>query len=159
MAESNIYPPTTGGGDSPLSTTGNITGLLTFALATFSFCLAFYIATEGALKEMDDYQVYLDQRKDHIAVIRQFFEERDIEADHELEISGLQELIRNSLKSAEERREKLEQEVGKIRNTPGVDIGKRIQWWMRRRDMSLATASVEIEIHHLTALQMSFIIR
>ncbi|KAG8156543.1 hypothetical protein KVR01_013647 [Diaporthe batatas] len=137
-------------GDSALSTTANIIGILTFALATLSFCLAFYAVTADAPREMKRFADYVTQRKAHINEISEFFEDRDVEADNELE---------KSLGTAERRRKELQENVYKICGSSATSLTKRIWWWMERRDMSLAMAEVDMQIHHLTALQISFLLR
>lgn len=146
-------------GDSPLSTTANIIGILTFALGTLSFCIAFYAATADAPWEIKSYQDYIIQRRVHINEITQFFQDRDIEADHELENSSLGRLVSESLGLAETRRRALEKHVYEIYGGGAVGLSTRLRWWMERRDMSMAMAGVDMQIHHLTALQISFLLR
>ncbi|KAH8755067.1 hypothetical protein F5883DRAFT_571883 [Diaporthe sp. PMI_573] len=138
-------------GDSPLSTTSNIVGILTFALATLSFCLAFYAATADAPREMRSYKGCLIQREAHIEEIGQFFNKRDVEADNELENSPLKGLVSGSLRLAEERRKELQTNVYKICGTEQMSISQRVWWWRERRDMNMATAGVDIQIQHLTS--------
>lgn len=145
--------------DSPLSTTANIIGILTFALATFSFCLAFYAATADAPREMKRFEDYVIQREAHINEISEFFEDRDIEADNELENSSLGDLVSESLGTAERRRRELQESIYRICGSSVTGLTKRIWWWMERRDMNLAMAEVDIQIQHLTALQISFLLR
>lgn len=146
-------------GDSPLSTTANIIGILTFALAAFSFCLAFYAATADAPREVESYKGYVFQRRAHIEDIRQFFDERAVEADNELERTRLKELVLETLTSAEEGRIELQEKVDMICDSQGMSISKRIWWWMERRNMSMEMAGVDVQMDHLTALQISFLLR
>lgn len=146
-------------GDSPLSTTANIMGILTFALATFSFCLAFYAATADAPREVESYKNYVFQRRAHIEDIRQFFDERAVEADNELEKTRLKELVLETLTSAEEGRIELQEKVDMICDSQGMSLSKRIWWWMERRNMSMEMAGVDVQMDHLTALQISFLLR
>jgi hypothetical protein len=69
------------GEDSPLSTTGNIIGILTFALGVFSFCAAFFAITHDALREIMDMQAALEERGSHIYELECYFEALDIAAD------------------------------------------------------------------------------
>lgn len=146
-------------GDSPLSTTANIIGILTFALATFSFCLAFYAATADAPREVQSYKCYVFQRRAHIEDIRQFFNERAIEADSELEKTQLKELVSGTLTSAEDGRTELQEKVNKICDSQVMSLSKRIWWMMERRTMSMGMAGVDMQMNHLTALQISFLLR
>jgi hypothetical protein len=145
--------------DSALSTTANILGILTFVLATLSFVIAFYAATADAPREIKSFQDYAIQREDHINEIAEFFEDRGIEADNELENSSLGDLVSESLRTAEQRRRGLQENVYRICSSSALSLTKRVWWWMERRDMSMAMAEVDIQIHHLTALQISFLLR
>ncbi|KAM5345989.1 hypothetical protein ACJ41O_011850 [Fusarium nematophilum] len=118
--------------DSPLSTTGNIIGLLTFALGLFSFCAAFYAITHNATQEIDDYEKSLAERKAHIAQIRQYIEDADVAADAELEGNPIKDLIFKTLSDLEARRRTMERDI--------YGVGGRLQWWYRRQDSDLACA-------------------
>ncbi|PVH68450.1 hypothetical protein DL98DRAFT_599520 [Cadophora sp. DSE1049] len=136
--------------DSPLSTTGNIIGILTFALAVFSFCAAFYAITHDAPREIEAYRESLKERKDHIKEIKRYFDELDIVADSVLEQSPIDPLIHNSLRSLENRRQVMEKELSNIRG--------RLQWWYRRQDMATSMARIETQLQHLGAIQLTFLL-
>jgi hypothetical protein len=147
-------------GDSPLSTTSNIIGILTFALATFTFCVAFYAATADAPREAMSYKGYVEQRKKHIQEIGQFFEEKDVAADPDLEGSPLKGLVEDSIENAERLRTQLETNVYRIcAHGEGMSLSQRVWWWLGRREMSMTMTSIDIQIQHLTALQITFLLR
>ena len=112
--------------DSPLSTTGNVIGILTFVLGIVSFCAAFYAITHNAPQEILDYKESLRERKAHIKQIHQYFEELNDEADSELEGNPIKQLMDNSMTDLENRRQTIEEDL--------FHVGGRLQWWYRRQD-------------------------
>lgn len=136
--------------DSPLSTTGNVVGILTFALGVVSFLAAFYAITHNAPREIQNYKDSLKERKDHIKEISLYFEELDVVADAELEQSHIKSSVRSSLKGLEAHRQAMEDDI--------LQTKGRLQWWYRRQDMATSMATIETQLQHLGAIQLTFLL-
>ncbi|KAF2122222.1 hypothetical protein BDV96DRAFT_682204 [Lophiotrema nucula] len=136
--------------DSPLSTTANVLGILTFALGLISFCAAFFAITHDAHREITDYQYSMREKKGHIDEIYKYFEELDIAADSELESSSVKTLIGRSVQDLERRRLAMERDLTQVRG--------RLQWWYRRKDMGISMARIETQLQHLGAIQLTFLL-
>ncbi|TPX16471.1 uncharacterized protein E0L32_003765 [Thyridium curvatum] len=139
-----------GPADSPLSTTGNVIGILTFALAVVSFLAAFYAITHNAPDEIEDYKMSLRDREVHIQKIRDYFDEADRYADGQLEGNPIKDVIDSILADLEARRQKMEEVIGSVNG--------RLQWWYRRQDMVVAMARVENQLQYLSTLQLTFLL-
>ena len=136
--------------DKALSTTGDVIGILTFALGVFSFCAAFFAITHDAPREIEDYKESLEERKGHIEKARGYFDELRRVADSDWEQSDIKDIIHTSLQRLETRRQAMYDSLSKVRG--------RLQWWYRRQDMLLSMARIETQLQHLGAIQLTFLL-
>ncbi|KAH8691734.1 hypothetical protein GQ44DRAFT_201771 [Phaeosphaeriaceae sp. PMI808] len=113
--------------DSPLSMTGNIVGILTFALAIFSFCAAIFAITNNAPQEIKDCEEYLKELKGHIQEIDGYFKRLNMEADRDLERNSIKELVSGAIYSLKTRLDVTGAALSNIRG--------RWHWWYCRQGM------------------------
>jgi hypothetical protein len=136
--------------DSPLSTTANVLGILTFALGLLSFCAAFFAITHDAHREMQESKYSIKERKAHIQVLQQYFRELDTVADSELEQSSMGKLVHTSLINLARQTRAVEQEINGTRG--------RWQWWYHRKDVVTAISRIDSQLQHVRSFQLTFLL-
>ncbi|CEF72025.1 hypothetical protein FGSG_11692 [Fusarium graminearum PH-1] len=142
-------------GDSPLSTTGNILGILTFALGLFLSTFAFMVAVRSAETEIDDLIESLESTGRYIDQMTRFFATMNHEAD--LEITGMGLLPSNATKSISDTQTKLLQDLEETKKTIS-QLPTRVDWWYRAKDVEAKLSKLDSERQHLHSVQLALLL-
>ncbi|CAG1990976.1 unnamed protein product [Fusarium graminearum] len=142
-------------GDSPLSTTGNILGILTFALGLFLSTVAFMVAVRSAETEIDDLIESLKSTGRYIDQMTRFFASMGREADPEMTGMGL--LPSDATESISNTQTKLLDELEETKKTIS-ELPTRVDWWYRAQDVKAKLSKLDSERQHLHSVQLALLV-
>jgi hypothetical protein len=143
--------------DSPLSITGNVLGILTFALGLLASALAFLVITSGIQSELSTLELSLEKTGHQISHSRRYFQLRDSERDAILQEMGGE--IAAALNSAERLYIELLGSVRTVKESAD-SVWTRVGWWYHGRQAVTANmARLESEKTHLGTLQLTFLLK
>ncbi|KAL7911337.1 hypothetical protein GGI35DRAFT_345200 [Trichoderma velutinum] len=149
MAET--CPPCPDCGDSPLSTTANYLGILTFALGLFLSTFAFLVAVRSAEKEVDALIGSLEATGRYIEQTRKFFAALNHEADLDITSMGL--LPPNATASMEMTQSRMLKYLRETKNNIS-QLPTRVQWWYRAKDVQADLSKLDSERQHFHSVQL-----
>ncbi|KAK4183674.1 hypothetical protein QBC35DRAFT_90920 [Podospora australis] len=142
------------GGDSPLSTTGNITGILTFFLGlVFSF-IAFFSLIRNADTELSNLLTIVSDTKNHISQITAHLTK--LETRQEPNVRSMQQVLLSTLVSF--RQAQQEAEVYLSRFSKGMSFAKRIQWWYLEKETASHMARLESHNQRVVGVQLTLLL-
>ena len=143
-------------GDSPLSITGNITGILTFAYALLASSLVFFAVVRSAEHEMLQLRASVNQTSKHIETLYAYFNGLDLVADPDLAL--IQDPIKFALHDWRTTNQDLSNQFEELAGMrPG--IRRQLAWWNRHRDILAGMAKLRSEKDDLFALLLTFMSR
>ncbi|KAK0701324.1 hypothetical protein B0H67DRAFT_650545 [Lasiosphaeris hirsuta] len=142
--------------DSPLSTTGNILGILTFAYAIIASCLVFLAVIRTADSEMQQLFSQIRQTSRHIETLGSYFRELDLVAD--IDLAPMRGPIKVALKDWRKTNQGLAARVGKL-SEMGPGIKRRIMWWYGQNEMLASMAKLRSEKDDFSALLLTYLSR
>jgi hypothetical protein len=150
--------------DSPLSVTGNVVGILTFALGIAAYCIAFYVLGRGALDEIEGFQADIEQVRMQLIAILEYCksEEANSTPDFQAFQKSLQvslELLVGTLKVLYDDLKSLSQPNPKSRNPFGFQLRRRMMWARRRPHFAERMARVSSQKVEVQAIQTSFLLK
>lgn len=152
------------GGDSALSTTGNIFGILTFALGLVASYVAYSALTRGALDEIDNFSHDLDRIKTQIIPFLQFCENEDRNANSDFKVydQSLQQPLRSLLESIEcllKDLQDLHRLNTKSSNPFDFQARRRFVWVYKRQNFIEQMARVSSYRAEILGAQISLLLR
>ncbi|RYP50097.1 hypothetical protein DL768_004301 [Monosporascus sp. mg162] len=139
--------------DSPLSTTGNITGILTFAYALLASCLVFLAVIRTAESEIQQLHTSVRQTSRHIETLYSYFNGLDLVADQDL--AAIQDPIKVALEDWRRTNQHLTAQVEELNNIPS-GIRRWLVWWYRHKDILAGVAELRSEKDDLSALLLMY---
>jgi len=143
--------------DSPLSLTGNIVGILTFAIGLLASSLAFFIIASGIQDELTALESSLAKSGHQIQHSRRYFQARD--SDRDLALQEMEAEMAAALDSTETLYLEVLDKVRRVRESAG-SVWTRISWWQRgRQAVASDMARLESEKTHLGSLQLTFLLK
>jgi hypothetical protein len=143
-----VCPPC---GDSPLSVTGNVVGILTFALAMAASIIAFTSVTRNAPKDIKESREVLNAALEHMDSIK-VYETLVNNRNQDPQIKSLS----NSYDVFKGAYNKVDEKLCKFESDKS-SIWKRFAWWFQERDMNAGIAKVRSQMHEYTAVLLSYL--
>ncbi len=144
--------------DSPLSMTGSIVGILTFALALLAYYFAFVATTKGAPAEIETFARDLSMTQSQIVPIIEYFEKQRQQANTAYQGHG--DSILAALWSLVSTLQRVTTEFSRHRpdgqSSPGM--WRRLRWVFDRDDMVESMARISNQKATITATQLSFLL-
>ncbi|KAK5662379.1 hypothetical protein OQA88_8289 [Cercophora sp. LCS_1] len=148
--------PEPNAGDSPLSTTGNITGILTFAYAIIASCILFLSTIRTADSEMQQLFSQIRQTSRHIETLSNYFQDLDLVAD--VDLAPMRGPIKVALKDWRKTNQGLAARIGRL-NEMGPGIKRRVVWWYWQNEILASMAKLRSEKDDLSALLLTYLSR
>ena len=152
-----------GCGDSPLSTTGSVVGILTFALGLLAYLIAFLTITRGADQALAEMLATLDETDRQILGIKTLLDDAEREADPDYDaMKNMIDGPESSFRTANNDFERLLEpfSVASRRSRPGrMSLFRRFRWWYRDRDLAAATIRLENRRQHFATIQLTYVLR
>jgi hypothetical protein len=142
--------------DSPLSTTANITGILTFAYAILVSCLLFLASVRTADSEMQQLLSQTRQTSRHIETLSNYFQDQDLVAD--IDLAPMRGPIKAALRDWRKTNQSLTTQIAKL-NEMGPGIKRRVAWWYWQNDILAGMAKLRSEKDDLSALLLTYLSR
>jgi len=146
-------------GDSPLSTTGNVLGILTFALGLFAYCIAFSVVVRGADRELAAALATLVDTARQIAEVKQFLDDEEREADPDYRT--MKDMIDSSESSYKAAKYEFESQLEPFIMSPHGNMSflGRFRWWYREKDLAAAATRLENRKQHFATIQLTYLLR
>lgn len=142
--------------DSPLSITGNITGILTFAWAILASSLLFLVVVRSAENEMRQLRASVEQAARHLDAIVGYFHGLHLVADPDL--AFIKEPINSALRDWHATNENLIKQLKGLESMQPA-IGRRLVWWYRYNDILATMTKLRSEKDDLFALLLTYMSR
>ncbi|KAI0428765.1 hypothetical protein F5Y09DRAFT_343359 [Xylaria sp. FL1042] len=141
--------------DSPLSVTGNVVGIATFALGVIAFCATLFTVTRGADGEIYYYKQTLEETDRHINQISAYFTRLELEADEDLEqqVDSVADSLRQLLIANRDISARID-EVKEVKPA----LCRRLMWWWKEKEIAGGMVRVESQKQHVTAIQLTFLL-
>ncbi|KAK5994378.1 hypothetical protein PT974_04852 [Cladobotryum mycophilum] len=149
-------PPCPDCGDSPLSTTGNILGILTFALGLVVSLFALLAVVRGAEHEVGFLVSSLEETGKQIRHSREYFHLLDVESDDDLQY--MRDLTLAALNDLETSQRGMMEDL--VRTQSSISsFWTRLDWWYRQKDVAAELSKLDSQKHHLNSIQLTFLLR
>ncbi|RTE70487.1 hypothetical protein BHE90_015116 [Fusarium euwallaceae] len=132
--------------DSPLSTTGNITGILTFALGLFTFALALYTVTRNENVEKQYFESYRLDRQAYASRLKDLLSSRWVSSN--MEVMPLIEEFDDCIQRIEDHLKAMNDKL---------NINNSKPWYWRRSDLASLREAADLELQFLGALQLTIL--
>ena len=149
-------------GDSPLSITGNIIGLLTFAVASIATYIAYVSLTIGATVEIDRFTTDLSHTRDQVLPLLQFCKRASTEipdfGQHAPFLEPALKLLLDLVQAVSDDLKKLPQFNAASRNPFSLQLRRRLVWLRRRRDFVERMAQVSRMKNELISAQLNILL-
>lgn len=151
--------------DSPLSYTGNITGIFTFLLGVIASVLATYALTRGALDEIDSLADDLDRTSRQVVA---FLEYCDAESkrkpnpeveDRQLSLMDSLRSLKTTLTDILKSFSNLKKFDGRSMNPFPFQIRRRVQWIMKRQKFVDGMTRISTQKGEVIAAQMILLLK
>lgn len=143
-------------GDSPLSTTGNITGILTFAYALLASALVFLTVIRSADSEIHQLRASVDNTSRHIQTMYTYFSDLNLVGDQDLELIKLS--IKDALDDWRAINEDLAEQSENLASMR-PRIRRQLVWWYRHSDILAGMAKLQSEKDNFFALLLTYMSR
>ncbi|KAI1281697.1 hypothetical protein F5Y07DRAFT_266987 [Xylaria sp. FL0933] len=142
--------------DSPLSVTGNVLGIATFALGVFAFCATLFTVTRAANSEIRYYTQTLEETDRHINQISTYFTRLELEADEDLKPQV--DYVANSLQQLLSANRDISKSIDKVSRVQS-GLCRRLMWWWKEKEIAGGLVRVESHKQHVTAIQLTFLLK
>jgi hypothetical protein len=142
-------------GDSPLSWTGNVVGILTFALGVIISSAAFIAATRGADKEIQYSKEILRETKEHINKIHTQLDTLKYRGGNNLQ--GMDLLIYDSLESLNVARKDMDGKLADFK-TP-TSVWNRVRWWYDEKEIGVGMAKLDFQGQLFATVNLTLLLR
>lgn len=163
-APQNVCPDC---GDSPLSTTGNVLGILTFALGVFAYLAVFFAMTRGAENEIRYCARVLAETEDHIKEIEYYKDLLTARGDQDAR------RLRDAMDTFRRTYSKIQQDLDNFKDRCGIgntDLSDeksawtastwtRINWWYVASNMTAQMGRLDSHKQHFAAIELTVILR
>ncbi|KAL8315961.1 hypothetical protein RB597_000042 [Gaeumannomyces tritici] len=150
MSDSTCCPAC---GDSPLSITGNITGILTFASTILATSLLFLTVVRSAENEMRQLRASVEQAGRHLDAIVSYFHGLDLVADPDL--AFIKGPINSALRDWHATNENLIEQLKELESIRPA-IRRQLVWWHRHDDILAGMTKLRSEKDDLFALLLTY---
>ncbi|KAK4224723.1 hypothetical protein QBC38DRAFT_288817 [Podospora fimiseda] len=141
--------------ESPLSTTGNVTGILTFTLGLIVSCGAFFSIIRNADSEIKSLQDTVNEMEGHIFQMATHIGR--LELRHNQVSTEMHGLLIDVLKRFQKAQKKASCYLRRFENTDS--LWTRIKWWYMEKETAAHMASLESYNQRVTAIQLTFLLR
>jgi hypothetical protein len=150
--------------DSALSTTGNIVGILTFALGLAASYVVYGALTRGALDEIDSFSRDLDRIKTQVIPFLRFCENenRNSNSDFKVYEQGLEQSLRSLLGSIDgllRDLQALHRLNTRSSNPFDFQARRRFVWVFKRQNFMEKMARISSHRAEMLGVQMSLLLR
>ncbi|RSL65590.1 hypothetical protein CEP53_003636 [Fusarium sp. AF-6] len=132
--------------DSPLSTTGNIVGILTFTLGLFTFIVALYTITRNGSVEKQYFDSYRVDRQAYVSRLKDLLSSRW--ASSNMEVMPLIEDFDECMQRIEDHLKQMDDKLNVNNSKP---------WYWRRSDLASLREAADLELQFLGALQLTIL--
>jgi hypothetical protein len=141
-------------GDSPLTWTGNVLGILTFALGLIISSAAFVAATRGADKEIEYSKGILKETEEQIDKISTHMDTLKYRGGNNLQ--HMDQLIYDSLESLRVAREAMDGKLKQFK-TPTF-IWNRVRWWYDEKEIGVGMAKLDCQRQLVATVQLTLLL-
>jgi hypothetical protein len=142
--------------DSPLSYTGNITGILTFALGLIVSFIAFITIIRGAGNEIQSLLHTVEETEEHIAQMKTHIKRWDLRRPN-AEIQDIISLLMMSLDQFGEARKEAADHLELFKRP--LSLCSRIRWWYMEKETSAYMARLDSHNQRITAAQLTLLLQ
>ncbi|KAI1090103.1 hypothetical protein F5B19DRAFT_464659 [Rostrohypoxylon terebratum] len=154
---SSLCPQCPDCSDSPLSTTANILGILTFMVSLIIPSIVFATVIRDVDKELNYLIHSLEEIGHEIKYTRDYYHQFAVEADADLE--AMQSIIKANLEELSSTQIRLYKRLQGEQKTIG-NLSTRIKWWYKEKDATAAEMfQLQSRKHHFTTLQIIFLMK
>lgn len=146
--------------DSPLSYTGNITGILTFGLGVVVSILGVYALTRGAFHEMHRVSNDLDRTSKQVfAFLEYCIDPLNDVSDSEVGLTASLKSLHSTIRDARDKLSGLKPFDRQSKNPFATQIRRRVQWVMKREEILDEMAKVSDRKAEVIAAQMILLLK
>ncbi|KAI0521175.1 hypothetical protein F5B22DRAFT_41262 [Xylaria bambusicola] len=142
--------------DSPLSVTGNIIGILTFALGVFAFCATLFAVLRGANEEICRIRQTLNETESEIQDIYPYFTGLELEADEDLK--NHQALVQQCLEGLVDARTTVSYRLESIEKVQS-GLCRPLGWWWREKEIQGGLLRIENHKRQIMIIQLTFLLK
>ncbi|KAH8646731.1 hypothetical protein BX600DRAFT_476849 [Xylariales sp. PMI_506] len=136
--------------DSPLSYTGNVTGILTFALGLIASCVAFLSITRNAENEIQTLNLIVVETNQHISDITGYITR--------LELRRVDNpLLVESLHNYDTAQREVADYLSKF--ITSTSLWNRLKWWYMAKETAAMMARLNNHQQRITAIQLTFLVQ
>ncbi|KAK4203626.1 hypothetical protein QBC40DRAFT_293743 [Triangularia verruculosa] len=141
--------------DSPLSTTGNITGILTFTLGLIASCVAFFFITRNANTEIQSLLDIVNETENHIIQMAKHIGRLDLR--HSPDFVEMRNLLIDSLRRFKEAQRETRTHLKSFEKSGSP--WTYIRWWYMEKETAAQIARLQGYNQRITAIQLTFLLR
>lgn len=146
------------GGDSPLSTTASVLGILTFALSLLAYIIALVVITRSAKGERDTALAIMYDTENQMDRIRHYFDAEQRERDPDYQVYA--DMINKSEVAFRKAKEKIASCLKPFDAHLGWPLSfvGRLRWWYRVKGVATAAARLESRRQHFATIQLTYLL-
>lgn len=137
------------GGDSPLSTTSNVLGILTFAIGLFFFVVAFFKITAGAENEIKKFKKAQIDSAEYVKRAKEAVDELFKGSDPDYQ--QVKNLIIDSLNAVDGEVKAMGTFLDRPHFKQHISIWSRINWWLALEEVEAFRTQLNSAQQFLTA--------
>ncbi|KAK4452244.1 hypothetical protein QBC34DRAFT_399501 [Podospora aff. communis PSN243] len=148
--------------DSALSTTANVTGILTFALGLFASLLLFFSITRNADSEIRNLLHIVAETENHISGMRRYIRWLAIRRDDD-DLADMQDSLTDSIVRFDRTRQEVSTYLAGFRTERSPStwtiVWARVKWWYMEKETAGQMARLEGFNQRITAAQLTLLLR
>lgn len=142
--------------DSPLSFTGNIVGLLTFALGLLASCVAFLSIVRNADSEIESLVRDTNETKAHIVKMSIHIGKLGLRQNSP-DLKDMYDLLTDCLAGFAKAQNSVAKHLEMFRLP--TSLWTRVKWWYMEKETAAQMAKLDSYNQRITALQLTFLLR